>query len=179
MRWKVALVAAGACAALVVILARGFGSDPHEVPFMLKGKPAPDFSLQKLREQDRIALSQLRGRPVIINFWATWCGPCKLEHPVLDWGQRQYGDQVAFLGVVFEDTAENAEEFLRRSPPTYPQLWDPLSQMAVDYGVAGVPETYFIDGKGIIRSKYVGPIPPEELSARVKDLLEAAAKVQG
>ena len=178
MKWKVALVAAGACTALILILARGFGSDPHEVPFMLKGKPAPDFSLQELRGQNRVTLSRLRGRPVIINFWATWCGPCKLEHPVLDWGQRQYGEQVAFLGVVFEDTAENAGEFLKRSPPTYPQLWDPLSQMAVDYGVAGVPETYFIDGKGIIRSKYVGPIPPEELSARVKDLLEPLAEVQ-
>ncbi len=118
MRWKAALVAAGACTALVLILARGFGTD------------------------------------------------------------RQYGEQVAFLGVVFEDTSENVEQFLKRRPPTYPQLWDPLSQMAVDYGVAGVPETYFIDGKGIIRAKHVGPISPEELSARVKDLLQPLAEVQ-
>jgi cytochrome c biogenesis protein CcmG/thiol:disulfide interchange protein DsbE len=176
-RWSV-LIAAAVCAALVVILAKGFGKDPHEVPFMLAGKPAPPFSLQKLDGSGKVSLSELKGRPVVINFWATWCGPCKVEHPVLDWGYRRYGREAEFLGVVFEDTGENTRAFLKHSPTQFPQLVDPQSQTAVDYGVAGVPETYFIDAQGIIRGKHVGPLSPDALTARIKDLVQPVAQAR-
>ena len=176
-RWSV-LLAAAACTALVVILAKGFGKDPHEVPFMLAGKPAPAFSLQKLDGSGKVTLSELKGHPVVINFWATWCGPCKVEHPVLDWDYRQYGRQAEFLGVVFEDTAENSRAFLKQSPTPFPQLVDPQSQTAVDYGVAGVPETYFIDAQGTIRGKHVGPLSPDALTARIKDLVQPVAQAR-
>jgi cytochrome c biogenesis protein CcmG/thiol:disulfide interchange protein DsbE len=177
VNWKLGVVlAAVACSALLVILAKGFGKDPHEVPFMLAGKPAPAFALEKLEGGGKVKLDQLRGRPVVINFWATWCGPCKIEHPVLDWGYRQYGSQAQFLGVVFEDTVETSKAYLRDHPTAFPQLVDPRSQTAVDYGVAGVPETYFVDAQGVIRGKYVGPLSPELLSARIKDLVQPVAQ---
>jgi len=178
MNWKIAVGASLACIALVVILARGFGRDPHEVPFMLKGKPAPDFKLRTLDTGHQISLAELRGKPVVINFWATWCGPCRLEHPVLVWASREYGSQVQFLGAIFEDTEENARAYLSQNGTPYPQLVDPLSRTAVDYGVAGVPETYFIDAAGVIRGKYAQPIDPKTMAAQLKSLLEARASAE-
>lgn len=165
MSWKIACGLGIACAALVLVLYAGFGRDPHAVPFMLTGKPAPDFSLKRLDNDQVVSLAQLKGRPVVINFWATWCGPCAEEHPVMVWAAQEFKNRAQFLGVVFEDTPENALKFLQERGGTMPQLVDPKSQMAVDYGTSGVPETYFIDRQGIIRGKHVGPIDPQTLRA--------------
>jgi cytochrome c biogenesis protein CcmG, thiol:disulfide interchange protein DsbE len=178
MRWRITLLFAAGCLALLGVLYKGFGRDPHEVPFMLKGKPAPAFNLSALTGGQRVSLDKLRGRPVVLNFWASWCGPCKMEHPVLEWGAREFGNQASFLGVVFEDTEDNARQFLANMGASFPQLSDPLSRMAVDYGVAGVPETYFIDARGIIRGKHVGPIDPQSLSGWIKELSAGAPTAQ-
>lgn len=163
-----ALVAAG----LVVVLYKGFGRDPHEVPFMMEGKPAPNFTLRRLDTGETITLNQLKGRPVVLNFWASWCGPCKDEQPLLDWGARTLADRAQFFGVIFEDTDENAREYLRTGPASaLTQLLDTRSQTAVDYGVSGVPETYFIDANGIIRGKVVGPILDDRLLVARVDAL--------
>jgi cytochrome c biogenesis protein CcmG/thiol:disulfide interchange protein DsbE len=171
MKWKLALALAVPCAALIFVLARGFGRDPHAVPFMLRGKPAPSFALKRIDNGEVVSLDRLKGQPVVINFWATWCAPCRMEHPVLEWGYREYGKRVQFLGTVFEDTEENVRAQMRETGSPYPQLLDPLSRTAVDYGVAGVPETYFIDAQGIIRDKHVGPLDPRTLASQIKALL--------
>jgi cytochrome c biogenesis protein CcmG/thiol:disulfide interchange protein DsbE len=172
--WIVTLGALATCGALVVVLYAGFGRDPHAVPFLLAGKPAPAFGLRDLSTGKLVSLEQFRGRPVVINFWASWCGPCKMEHPVLEWGAGQFGSQAQFLGIVFEDTEENAKGFLQEMGLSFPQLIDPKSRISVDYGVSGVPETYFITPDGIILTKHVGPIDPQTLTLRIQELTKAA-----
>jgi cytochrome c biogenesis protein CcmG/thiol:disulfide interchange protein DsbE len=168
--WVITSSAVAVSAALLYVLLQGFGRNPHAVPFMLSGKPAPAFTLRALDSGKAVSLEQLRGRPVVINFWASWCGPCRMEHPVLEWGAREFGNEAQFLGIVFEDTEDNARQFLQQLGASFPQLIDPRSRVSVDYGVAGVPETYFIDANGVILGKHVGPIDPQSLANRIREL---------
>jgi cytochrome c biogenesis protein CcmG, thiol:disulfide interchange protein DsbE len=174
MNWRITASFGVLCLGLLAVLARGFGSNPREVPFMLKGQAAPPFTLRAMDSGMRVSSEQLKGRPLVINFWASWCGPCKMEHPVLEWGAREFGQQAQFLGVVFEDTEENARQFLSQMGMSFPQLIDANSGVAVAYGVAGVPETYFIDAQGIILGKHVGPIDPQSLAEWIHKLSASA-----
>lgn len=178
MKWKLPVGLSVVSVALLAVLWKGFGRDPHAVPFMLQGKPAPDFTLRSLRTGEEVSLASLKGQPVVLNFWASWCGPCITEHPVLEWGAQEFGRDARFLGVVFEDTDENARAFLRKHGESFTQLVDPRSRIAVDFGVAGVPETYFIDANGIILGKHVGPIDPDSLAAGIRALRESAPGAQ-
>jgi cytochrome c biogenesis protein CcmG/thiol:disulfide interchange protein DsbE len=175
-KWLIVGGMALVCAAFLSVLWGGFGRNPHEVPFMLLDKPAPDFTLPEVMGGPDVQLASLKGRPVVINFWASWCGPCKMEHPVLEWGAKQFGQQAQFLGVVFEDTQENAEGYLKRNGAAYPQLLDPRGATAVDYGAAGVPETYFIDAAGVIRHKHIGPISPPQLREQITRLVQGTPR---
>lgn len=173
-RWGLMAVFGVLMLGLMAALASGFGKDTRAVPFLLKGKPAPDFRLRTLGTGEEISLSQLRGKPVVINVWASWCGPCRADHPVVEWGQHTFGSEVQFLGLVFEDTEENALAFLKQLGSSFPQLVDPQGSVAVDYGVAGVPETYFIDAAGIIRDKHVGPLRRDLLASQIEALRRPA-----
>jgi cytochrome c biogenesis protein CcmG, thiol:disulfide interchange protein DsbE len=164
-------------AVLLFVLAKGFGRDPHEVPFQLRGKPAPDFTLRRLDTGVPVKLSELKGKPIVLNFWASWCAPCKMEHPVVTMAARRYGQDFQFFGVVFEDTEENARAFAGASDPSFPQLFDERSRMAVDYGVTGVPETYFIDAQGILRDKVAYPIDPRTMAEKLTALKQPAGPV--
>jgi cytochrome c biogenesis protein CcmG/thiol:disulfide interchange protein DsbE len=143
--------------ALVFAMLKGFGKNPREVPFKLQGQPAPAFSMPTL-QGETLGLEAFHGRYLVINFWSSWCGPCAEEAGVLEAAFRKWGKNVAFLGVVFEDSEANARRFLQRFPASYPQLFSPVSTMAIDYAVTGVPETYFIDKEGNIAGKYAAPI---------------------
>jgi cytochrome c biogenesis protein CcmG/thiol:disulfide interchange protein DsbE len=178
VKWHHVVALALFSASLLAVLYKGFGGNPHEVPFMLKGKTAPPFTLKRLDTGEAISLEQLRGQPVVLNFWATWCGPCQLEHPVLEWASREYGRRATFLGVVFQDSPERAKAYLAKHGGSFAQLIDPDSAMAVDYGVAGVPETYFIDAKGTIVDKHVGPINPDKMSAMMAKVEQAAPRAE-
>ncbi|MBN2798036.1 MAG: TlpA family protein disulfide reductase [Deltaproteobacteria bacterium] len=153
-------------AALIAVLAAGFGHDPHALPSMLDGKPAPGFSLQSL-QGETYTLSELKGRKVLLNFWSTWCQPCKIEQPMLDYYAAQQGpDGVVFLGVLYGDEPEPAKAFLRRKGgEAYPNLYDPTGRIIVDYGVGGVPETYFINEEGVVTQKFAGLLPAKDLEA--------------
>jgi|GEM_PF-371583 len=146
---------------LLFAMRQGFGKNPRTVPFKLLGQAAPAFSIPTL-EGGQLGLEALRGRPVVINFWSSWCAPCAEEAPALEKSYQKWGQKVAFVGVVFEDSEANARNFLRRHPASYPQLFSPVSTMAIDYAVTGVPETYFLDEQGKIIGRYASPIPTPE-----------------
>jgi cytochrome c biogenesis protein CcmG, thiol:disulfide interchange protein DsbE len=170
--WPLVFVSLTVVGALAWVLGKGFGRDPHEVPFMLTGKLAPEFSLERVDAEGTLSLADLQGKPIVLNFWSTWCHPCKAEHPVLEWGHEKFGDKVHFVGVVYQDTRENVDAFLKQTPARWPVLFDRSGRSAVDYGLAGVPETYFITKDGQIHYKHVGPIDPSRLSLHIGELLK-------
>lgn len=171
MNWKVLGVGAAMMAPLVWVLWSGFGADPHLVSNALEGRPAPVFSLDSIDGQ-HVALADFAGSPLVVNFWATWCQPCALEHPILLEGARRYGPRgVTFLGVLYDDDADKARAFVKRKGQAFPQLIDPGNHTAIDYGVVGVPETFVIDQKGQIVHKFTGPVNMEDLVVSLEALL--------
>lgn len=156
---------------LIALLASGFGRDPGAIASPLINKPAPNFTLRTLDGRS-LALHDIRGKPVVLNFWASWCTACKLEHPYLVQAWETYSPAVAFVGVVYEDSAANARAFMHTYGGGWPDVLDPGQQTAINYGVYGVPETFFIDRKGIIRYKQIGPVTPQLLQEEISRLLE-------
>jgi len=153
---------------LIVVLFANIGRDPHSIESPLIGRPAPEFSLRPVGATESISLSSLRGHPVVVNFWATWCIPCVEEHGTLVRAAQQLRGDVQFLGVVYEDTEGPIADFLRQRGQAYPTLLDADGKTAIAYGVYGVPETYFVDAQGTITSKFVGPLDPATLDAQIQ-----------
>jgi cytochrome c biogenesis protein CcmG/thiol:disulfide interchange protein DsbE len=157
-------------AAIVVVLFAGLGKDPQHIDSPLVGHPAPPFALKAVGTGETIDLESLRGKPVIVNFWATWCVPCYEEHPTLVANARNLPN-VQFIGVVFNDEESKILHFLAERGTAYPTLLDANGKTAIAYGVGGVPETYFINAAGTIVAKYEGPMSTEILQANVAKAL--------
>lgn len=151
---------------LIALLLLNIHRDPTSISSPLIEKPAPDVRLKELSGGGSVQLSSLKGRPVVVNFWASWCIPCVQEHASLTAGARANPD-VAFLGVVYEDTAENARGFLASRGTAYPSYADDDGKASIAFGVYGVPETFFIDANGTIVEKYVGPLDGDTLRQRL------------
>jgi cytochrome c biogenesis protein CcmG/thiol:disulfide interchange protein DsbE len=157
---------------VLVLLAYGFRLNPRDVPSPLVGKPAVPFALQTFDGQT-VSLNALRGRVIVVNFWASWCYPaCYEEAPVLERGWREYRERgVVVLGVDIQDKAEAAEKFIRDFGLTFPNAPDPAGKVSVDFGVYGVPETFFVDRQGRIRAKHVGAVTDRALRDHLDRLL--------
>ena len=136
----------------------------------LVGQPAPPFSMPLYATDSTVSLETLRGTPVVLNFWASWCLSCRDEARVLEAGWQRHGDQVAFVGIAVNDEEDAAQDFIRRYGKTYHLGSDVDGSVAVDYGLYGVPETFFIGPDGTILSRHIGPLTTEDLNLRVAEL---------
>jgi cytochrome c biogenesis protein CcmG/thiol:disulfide interchange protein DsbE len=130
------------------------------------GGPAPNFTLQRLDNRGTIDLASLRGKPVVVNFFASWCQPCKAESKVLEQAWRQYKSRgVVFLGIDYHDVTSDGRRFLRAHDITYPAVQDGSGDVADRYGVTGVPETYFIDARGRLVGSHIAGTVAHQQSA--------------
>ncbi|MEA2622309.1 MAG: cytochrome c biosis protein CcmG, thiol:disulfide interchange protein DsbE [Chloroflexota bacterium] len=153
----------------VFALAFARGSSPG--PAAQLGRQAPAFALERLGG-GRLALDELRGKPIILNFWASWCLPCRDEAPMLTGLAADYASHgLQVVGIVYRDDTASAIDFMSRYGQTYPGLLDPGQRTALDYGVFGVPETYFIDAAGAIRARQLGPLSASALRSTVEKIL--------
>jgi cytochrome c biogenesis protein CcmG/thiol:disulfide interchange protein DsbE len=158
---------------VIVLLAVSFGRDPHKVKSPLIGRQAPEFALPSAGDKQTVSLAALRGKPVVLNFWATWCVPCYAEHEVLRSTAATMGDSVQFLGVVYDDTEPKILQFLAQNGSAYPSLMDDGGKTAIAYGVYGVPETFFIDANGKIVDKFEGALDPATIQKLIARAIES------
>ena len=172
MPWRRLLITLAIIVPVLALLAFGFTRDARYITSPLIAKPATPFTVT-LFDGRKVTLEDYRGKAVFLNFWASWCAPCRAEARDLEAAWRTVKDRdMVFLGVALQDTDENSKAFLKEFAVTYPNGRDESEKIAVDYGTWGIPESFFIDPEGRITYKHVGGIP----AALVIQKLEEAAK---
>ncbi len=169
------LLPLGGFLVLVVFLGVGLTLNPREVPSPLIDKPAPAFQAERLGQAGQtVSREQLLGKPWVLNVWASWCAPCRDEHPL--WVAYAKTSPVPLYGLNYKDKPAAASTWLRQlGDPYAASLVDPEGRIGLDYGVYGVPETFVVDRQGIVRFKHVGPITPEILRDKIDPLLKRLA----
>jgi cytochrome c biogenesis protein CcmG/thiol:disulfide interchange protein DsbE len=156
---------------LLGFLAVGLKLDPREVPSPLIGKPAPAFALTRLDDPTRtIRREDLLGQVWLLNVWASWCGACRQEHPLLvEFSRRK---AVPIYGLNYKDTRAEGQGWLEQFGNPYDaSLFDPDGRTGIDFGVYGVPETFLIDQQGVVRFKQIGPLTPEVIENKILPLV--------
>lgn len=162
----------GAFAALVVLLYAGLGNDPREVPSPFIGKSAPSFELPLLyKEGETFTEKDMLGQVWVLNVFASWCVSCRAEHQVVSAVAR--GDQLPFVGLNYKDEPDDAKAWLARfgNPYTHVAV-DYDGKTGIDWGVYGVPESFLVDKKGIIRHKFTGPIDEKAVIEKLRPLVD-------
>jgi len=157
--------------ALLGLLAYGFWTDSRYIPSPLIGKSAPPFTLT-LFDGSVLKLEELRGKVAFVNFWASWCVPCREEAPALEAASRAYRPRdVVFVGINIQDKEPDARAFVDEFGITYANGIDHGSRIAMDYGVYGIPETFIIDRAGRITYKQIGAISAAKVAAKLDGTL--------
>ena len=170
-RLSPAWMAAGAVA-LVVIALLSYSLVTGPSAALQVGQPAPEFQLTTFAG-DTVSLSELRGQVVVVNFFASWCNPCRQEAPDLEQTWREYeGQGGQFLGIAYKDARSKAQAFLAEFDTTYPSALDPGSRVSRAYGVTGVPETYIIDQEGLLVRHVLGAVSAAQLRQEIDTILE-------
>ena len=174
MTWRLLPPAVFLC--LAALLAVGLNLDPREVPSPLVGKNAPGFSLPRLHHPAQNAAPEnMRGKPWLLNVWASWCVSCRVEHHLLVRLAERHG--AAIVGLNYKDKPEDAKQWLaERGDPYVFSALDEQGKAGLDWGVYGVPETFVIDADGIIRHKHIGPLEEEDIR---RDILPLLAELNG
>jgi cytochrome c biogenesis protein CcmG/thiol:disulfide interchange protein DsbE len=172
-----AILPALAFAGLALLFWRGLSGDPSQVPSALINKTVPEFNLPAI---DGLGVPGLGsndlkdGKVTVVNVWASWCGPCRTEHPLLM--ELAGRSDIRLVGINYKDDPENARRFLGSLGQPFAAIGaDQAGRSAVDWGVYGVPETFVVDGKGIIRYKSIGPLTPEIVATKLNIEIKKAA----
>ena len=152
------------------------GRDPQSIGSPLVGRPAPATDLPPLREgQPRLTTAALQGEVVLVNFFASWCAPCRLEHPLLMALAREKGLRV--IGINYKDKPADAERFLQLLGDPFVRIGsDTAGRTFIDWGLTGVPETFVLDRQGIVRRHIRGPLTEQDLRQRLLPLAAELAK---
>ena len=183
MNWRRAGLAIGATIPIVALLAFGLTRDPRDIPSPLPGREAPAFALAVMppaagapSTHDTVRVADRRGKIVVMNFYASWCLACRDEHPVLAALAPQYRDKgVEFYGILYKDTPDAIRRWIdEMGGQPYPTLLDPGARTAIDYGLYGVPETFFLGRDGKVARKHVGPVTREVLTRTLDSLIAAS-----
>jgi cytochrome c biogenesis protein CcmG/thiol:disulfide interchange protein DsbE len=164
----------------VLFLVRLYAGDPSRIPSALVGKPAPTFALAPLpgllrdgKPSPGFESESLKGSVTVVNIWASWCAPCRQEHPLLM--QLGKAPGLRLVGINYKDGPENARRFLGTFGDPFAAVGvDPNGRTAIDWGVYGVPETFIVGPDGIIRHKHIGPLTPDAMPGFMAKLREAA-----
>jgi cytochrome c biogenesis protein CcmG/thiol:disulfide interchange protein DsbE len=148
------------------------GHDPSLLPSAMIGKPEPAFSLATLDNSGALTPDGMKGQVVLVNFFASWCVPCRAEHATLmDFAKN---NSVPLYGIAYKDQPADAAQFLASLGNPYKSVGlDESGRTGIDFGVYGVPETYVIDKQGIIRWRHVGPLDAEAISKELNPLLQS------
>lgn len=170
MKWHY-LIPLALLMVLAAFLGVGLTQDPKLIPSPLIGKAAPEFTLAQLAEPTRdIKTADMRGQVWLLNVWASWCVSCREEHGLL-MALREDG-RIPVYGLDYKDTRDAALTWLSRAGNPYVlTASDPEGQVGMNYGVYGVPETYLIDQRGVIRYKQIGPLTPDVLEHKILPLV--------
>ncbi len=165
--------------ALLGLFYVGLGLNPREVPSPLIDKAAPQFNLAQLHEPEKtIGTADFRGQVVMLNVWASWCVACRQEHPLLVEISKR--NEVPIYGLNYKDEPADAKNWLDRlGNPYLVSAADRDGRVGIDWGVYGVPETFVVDKKGVIRYKQIGPITLDAWNNKIKPLVEQLRQEQG
>ena len=178
MPWRRLVLIAGIVIPLIWLLAYGFTRDARYIPSPLLGTQAPPLALT-LFDGETIRSEDLLGKAVFLNFWASWCLPCRAEARVLEETWKRYKDSnVVFLGVNIQDREEDARAFMQEFGITYLNGRDATGKIAIDYGVWGIPESFFIDRQGKITYKHAGSLEIVTVTAKLKEALQGIVSAQ-
>lgn len=158
--------------ALLLFLGIGLRLNPREIPSPFIGKPAPAFALAQLNEPEKtISPKDMLGQVWMLNVWASWCVSCRQEHPVLMEFSKQ--GVLPILGLNYKDSRAEGIAWLRQFGNPYQlSAFDANGMVGIDYGVYGVPETFLIDKRGVIRLKHIGPVTPEVITEKLLPLIK-------
>lgn len=167
-----ALLGALVVVALALVFSGRFGSDPTQVDSPLIGRQVPPVQVQPLEGGEAVDVQALRERILVVNFFASWCTPCREEHAALASAQQRYADDgVLVMGIVYQDEPEQVRRWLAALGEGYAAFLDPGSRVAIEFGVFGIPETFFVDRDGTVVAKIFGPADEASLSAILDQML--------